>query len=838
MKGIEMMDRSPYRFYWFLILILLCLVGCTPATDSATQAPSETPLQATDTPQEFYIEPSPTPTILEQVDEEAPLSAFGPWLVYLTQEGIVVVNADGTGRTLLGPPPLKSVVSMTFDIPNGLSPRGNVFAFRGERADSSGLDLILARLPDGPISALTPLISFELENQEDIDIDIDSAVFWEKDALRWSPDGRYLAFVAALDGPSSDLYVFDTVDATIRRLTTGENQAATPVWTQDGRWIIHQEVVTFGSGAGWTVNTIWAAAVDGSSVRRLYDVPEYTGPEQLLGTTQTGELIVSRFSQNEPTLHVVDIDSVEITILHEGFPTADIVDFDPVSGAVAYITDGLYLRGQGSSSADLLAEGLWYNVRWSPGFDRFFAAGDAGVIAFSTSGEMEQITAEGGRPVPSPDGSWLVVSTDDLQLYDKEWNLVKQLPEISYSEGLWRPDSRGLFFVQGQVLKYLTIPEGATLLVEPKVMLSYDFPSYQLRNMGWVDNQDITLSGIWLFESEAGGLKLVDMESGQAVVALDELSAFGGDRIKVQQGRVYYFGGTDVGLVEVLMDGQMRETGIDTSRIIHPNFACLTPDGTRMIWYRYPEDWSLGEFEILESNLDDGSTTPLVTLQAPAELQEMVSMGGVYPNLAFLSPDERYLYYGWHFEGGGLIYVSGSLFSLSRVDLETFLTHTYVPLTEEIYGKIDAALSADGRTLAYLRPKDMTWDLVVQDTTSGNEVVYRLPAETVGAGRFFFSPDGSELALTVAQRDNQILYTEVLVFDLGSGQRRSIYMGFEDDNVKPFLETRAWTQEGWIVLGEGYRITGAGTWIIRPDGSGLMCVSESEFLAEVGAFME
>ncbi|MEJ2571899.1 MAG: hypothetical protein P8Y98_15300 [Anaerolineales bacterium] len=345
---------------------------------------------------------------------------------------------------------------------------------------------------------------------------------------------------------------------------------------------------------------------------------------------------------------------------------------------------------------------------------------------------------------------------------------------------------------------------------------------------------DVPFSGVWLFETQEHGLTMIDLENGRPIVTYDEMWSIGGDLIKAGQGRVYFFGGSDIGLVEILMDGKLRPTKVDISGMIHPSFACLTPDASRLLWYRPPEDWSLGLFEILESDLADGSTTPLVTLQAPADLQEWISMGAVYPNLAFLSPDERYLYYGWHIEGGGMIYVSGSLFSLSRLDFETGASQTLVPLTDEVYGKIDAALSADGITLAYLRPNGTTWDLVVRDTASGNEVVYDLPAETVGAGRLFFSPDGAELALTVAQMDVQILYNEVLIFDLDSGQRRSIYMGFEDDEAQPLLETRAWTQDDWIVLGEGYKMTGAGTWIVAPDGSGSMRVSELEFLAVVG----
>jgi hypothetical protein len=471
-----------------LILITFCLICCTPALESPMPEPSYTPLPATNTPHVSFIEASPTPTVIVQTDDEVALSSSGPWLVYLTQEGIVAVNPDGSGRTLLGPPPLRRAAALTFDIPNGLSPRGNRLAFRADRADLSGLDLILARLPDGSFSALTPLISNELQSQGEanLDINIEKAVYWEADALRWSPDGRYLAFVAALDGPSSDLYVLDSFEETIRRLTTGENQAATPIWTQDGRWIIHQEVETFGSGAGWSAKAVWAAAVNGSRVRKLYDLPEYTGPDQPLGTTQTGELIVSRFSQMNPTLHLVEIASGALTVLAEGFPTADIVAFDPVSGAVAYITDGLYLRRPGESSAMIVADGFWHNVLWSPGFDRFFAEGDAGVTAFTQTGESEQTISAGSSTSPSPDGSWLITCVRDMQLYDREWNLMREFPGVSCSGAVWRPDSQGLFYIQGEDLYYLVIPDGMSLLVESNVMVTYDYPSRALRNLGWV----------------------------------------------------------------------------------------------------------------------------------------------------------------------------------------------------------------------------------------------------------------------------------------------------------------------------------------------------------------
>lgn len=44
-------------------------------------------------------------------------------------------------------------------------------------------------------------------------------VFWYYEPV-WSPDGRYLAFLGAIEGPSSDVYVYDTATDRVQRLTS------------------------------------------------------------------------------------------------------------------------------------------------------------------------------------------------------------------------------------------------------------------------------------------------------------------------------------------------------------------------------------------------------------------------------------------------------------------------------------------------------------------------------------------------------------------------------------------------------------------------------------------
>jgi hypothetical protein len=60
------------------------------------------------------------------------------------------------------------------------------------------------------------------------------------DNVAWQPgEGRLLAFIGAMDGPTADLYVYDTLTKATTRLTSGPSQALFPNWSPDGEYILH-----------------------------------------------------------------------------------------------------------------------------------------------------------------------------------------------------------------------------------------------------------------------------------------------------------------------------------------------------------------------------------------------------------------------------------------------------------------------------------------------------------------------------------------------------------------------------------------------------------------------
>ena len=207
-----------------------------------------------------------------------------------------------------------------------------------------------------------------------------------------------MAFTAAIDGPTTDLYIYDTLVDQVRRLTDGPDMAIHPEWSQDSRWIIHRG--DYGNAEGCTETGTWAAAVDGSEVKRLnpgdcFEITQWTGPEtfEVIVPSQYGGARYPGFFYYRKR---VDIATGKITMLDPLIPVEN-PDQSPIMDCIT---------NEKVDTPNIKNE--------------------------STS-------------VDSPNGKWVVVINDRLRLYTSGGKLAAEFTDIETFIG-WRPDLSAMVF--------------------------------------------------------------------------------------------------------------------------------------------------------------------------------------------------------------------------------------------------------------------------------------------------------------------------------------------------------------------------------------------------------
>ena len=455
-------------------------------------------------PTEEALIPEPLPT------PQVGLSTVGPWLLGISrEEGPVAMNSDGSGLTKLF-----SKVSV-----------GNAEEWLDAEISSAGwvaqifdgVDaaprLLITGPPNFDFVKQIPIMTAELAAEMNVITENGMKRAWTEDVylalnsygfikpLSWSPDGRTLAFVAAVDGPSADVYVYDTVANEFRRLTDGPNQPKLLGWSADSRWILHLEIKDIGAGDGvwWDTVALWAATADGSEIMRVPGVEENV--HFLNWSSPTLVMIVHDTYGPLPPFQIdlIDIYTGPVATIYPGSVYQWAID--PATGSIAFVVEeyeyerrkvldpGLYMASPsrptplpvGSKDPDnesyLGSVGL---PTWSPQLNAFMViTQDRTVAAISTSGELLRIF-EGECtlprfPVPSPDGRWLAFESCSerparIRVHSEENGRVWEVLVGSFNDFFWSPDSSGIFYFQGEApeqLMYVAVPEGTPRLIHP-----------------------------------------------------------------------------------------------------------------------------------------------------------------------------------------------------------------------------------------------------------------------------------------------------------------------------------------------------------------------------------
>ena len=401
-----------------LVLSGAILLAACASPPSTTSGPPKTelalPTGQAAVPTSHPEKPIPTSTTeVPRADASLPLSAAGPWWVYQDGEQLWVLNADGSGRTELPLEPGLSLnqwagapwggrVAMLLSAGIEGAARLQIYSIPG-----SGVEADIEVLPGGQ-----PAI--DLDNP---DMDLVTSYWAIEDiiSLAWSPDGTRLAFIGRFGEPTADLYLYDTEDGSIVRLTSGPSHAYRPIWSPDGVYILHPAVWSFGTGAGYNMAGVWAAAADGSTILDV-DTGGLRSDFLFAGWTSPRTFISSDFGANCSVFGIrsVDLESGGATFLWRD-PYRDFA-FDPAGGALVVVIDpglvgvpecdttgalgAVFVAPDGASISEITEEEA-YEVEWSP-VEQVFYLRTSTWMRVGTDGTI--LGSRASTPCPSPDG--------------------------------------------------------------------------------------------------------------------------------------------------------------------------------------------------------------------------------------------------------------------------------------------------------------------------------------------------------------------------------------------------------------------------------------------------
>jgi dipeptidyl aminopeptidase/acylaminoacyl peptidase len=267
------------------------------------------------------------------VNNPVKLASVGPWLLIETDQGLWAANADGSGLTQL-----TDVDYWDWHLQKAIQPGGNKVVLLSPSSfnDYHQMMLNLLSLPDGNIIKITDLTSLETEAYADLTKE--DPLFegilkvHSRSNYAWSPDGTRLAFVGLMDGPTAEIYLYDTISGEIQRVSTDDAQNYWPSWSPDGNSLLY-----------FATQGVWSARGDGTNVTMLY-IPESGGVEELEGWLDAKTAVLDTWTSftGRGKLRLFDITTTKTVMLSEDSNL--IAEADGELGVVMFAdTSGLYL---------------------------------------------------------------------------------------------------------------------------------------------------------------------------------------------------------------------------------------------------------------------------------------------------------------------------------------------------------------------------------------------------------------------------------------------------------------------------------------------------------------
>jgi hypothetical protein len=458
---------------------------------------------------------APTPT--------APLGSAPYYLAYAKdiEGGVELVVADPEGGGRRGYPVPVELKGLPLDL-NGVSPRGEYFAYHTGDLDDTRSDLTLhimrladeeevfsARLTTEDLAERLEALGEELATSEPdaltsaflAGVTAEEAAESAWGALQagiravdWSPDGQLLAFAGQIDGATSDVYTFDVTTGDVRRLTDGPSQVQYVDWSPDGRWIAHGSAFWVGMG-NYMINNF--VSRDGTRVVTM-DVGGTFGNEWY-----GSDWYLVHSAANGPGEY-------GLQMISPGLGEARMLWELPFSGYALDLPDGVLLVNQmevmdperqraGTYLLDLergtrerIGEAVQWLTRWPKAGELGLMHSSEGVLAVDVSGASRLLLeGEYGFPDPSPNGGEIAFSgyrdVEGLRVLEVASGEKMTLDVPGVTCVSWMPDEEALAFLADDALYFNDLRGNPSVLVDATPQHSYW--NYVDCNVVWLEGE-------------------------------------------------------------------------------------------------------------------------------------------------------------------------------------------------------------------------------------------------------------------------------------------------------------------------------------------------------------
>jgi WD40 repeat protein len=475
--------------------------ACTNADDldkpppTSTHTPASVTPQASSTNTPTYVPPftstsiPPTPKSTNTTTPYPTLSSEGPFLFYRAPEvhdfgGPFVILDTFGGRQLITLPETGRVEFLDAAV----SPDGKWLAFHvGSfwEDEPSTFTLHLMYIPDGSTHQvaslilpdypenLSPLAEMMLAaNLNDPNclyvscwIDpVERAFITGIEAVAWSPDGRFLAFSAQLEGPSSDLYLYELETGVITRLSDDTENINTIEWSPDGKWIVFTNTIPGQIYESFTLHAVKPDSVPNGSPAILesgwWIWEGWLSPEQVLIADIGG-------SGSRPfNLRTLNINSGQSVVFWPDEYWA--ASFDPQNKFFAVILkepgtldNATYIVKLDGSKYEINEKTFLSPLKYLNGTQsRFIGMTDMGVAVINIDGSVTYIRDDPniGSILISPDNRLFTLALDGkVEIYDVNHQLIQIVDDLGNER--WGPNSSTLYFFSDQEIFKMSIDD-------------------------------------------------------------------------------------------------------------------------------------------------------------------------------------------------------------------------------------------------------------------------------------------------------------------------------------------------------------------------------------------